>query len=170
MKRKVALLFSVISFILFVGMGWLGVKSVARRLQVSHMEARFGAADSAVRHGQMQAAGRGYKGALQAWQQVLKYGGYYPILSGEYLIAGNCFQQQRQPRAALKCYEKGLTYDPVSISLLTTLGGCAFRLGEYDKAFSALQKSRSIFPLKKNVRPFWKKLDKVNRGAERCVK
>ena len=153
-----------------MGLGWFGVNSVARRLRVAHMEAQFGAADSALRKGQMQAAGRGYSGALQVWQQALKYGGYYPVLSGEYLIAGNCFQQQRQPRAALECYEKGLTFDPVSISLLTTLGGCAFRLGEYDKAFSALQKSRSIFPLKKSVRPLWKKLKKVNRGSERCVK
>ena len=153
-----------------MGLGWFGVKSVARRLRVSHMEARFGSAETDLRHGRMQAAGRGYHGALQAWQQALKHGGYYPVLSGEYLIAGNCYQQQRQPRAALKCYEEGLTHDPESISLLTTMGGCAFRLGEYNKAFSALQKSRSIFPLPQNVRLLWKKLSEKIKGAERCVK
>lgn len=157
-----------------MGIGWFGVNSVARKLRVSHMEAQFGAAEGDLRHGRMQAAGRGYRGALQAWQQALKYGGYYPILSGEYLIAGNCYQQQRQPRTALKCYEEGLAHEPLSISLLSTLGGCAFRLGEYNKAFSALQKSRSIFPLPQNIRLLWKKLNEKNlmekTGAERCVK
>jgi len=58
----------------------------------------------------------------------------------------------------------------LSIALLTTLGGCAFRLGEHKKAFSVLQKSRTIFPLKKEVLPLWKKLDNEIRGAGRCKK
>ncbi len=167
MKGKSPLLISVFFFILFIGLSGFGLNSVGRRLKVSHMEARFGAAESALRQGQMQVAGRGYRGGLEAWHQALELGCYYPDISGEYLLAGNCYQQQRQPRAAIKCYEEGLPCDPVSISLLTTLGGCAFRLGDYEKAFAALQKSRSIYPLKKEVRPLWKKLRLETRGEKR---
>lgn len=159
MKRKSILIIAVLFFLVFLGIGWFGFNSVVLRLHVASMEAQFGAANSALSHGQRQAAVRGYRGALHAWQLGCRHYGYYPRISGAYLIAGNCFQQLHQPRAALKCYEAGLRDNPLSISILTTMGGCAFRLGEYDKAFNALQKSRSIYPLQKKFRLIWKELN-----------
>ena len=170
MKRKSVLIVAALFFLLFLGLSWFGFNNVVLRFHVAGMETQFGAANAALSHGQRQAAGRDYQGALQSWQLSRKYSGYYPRISGAYLIAGNCFQQLRQPRAALKCYEEGLLNNPVSISILTTLGGCAFRLGEYDKAFAALQKSRLVYPLKRESRLVWKKLQKKNRSNKPCVK
>jgi tetratricopeptide (TPR) repeat protein len=133
-------------------------------MQTTVMEAQFRGAERVLRQGQKQRAGLGYREVLKLWKQRCK--SYYPRISGAYLIAGNAFQQLGQPRTALRCYETGLLNEPNSIALLTTLGGCAFRLGEYEKAFAALQKSNSIYPLKRSFRPIWKKLKDKNRGDQ----
>ena len=161
MKRKLLLVIAGLFFLLFMGMARLGINSVVRRLDMMHLDSNFQAAEAALRSGQKKLASQAYRAAMAAYQRGLSRGGYYPIMSGEYLTAGNCYQQIRQPRLALQCYEEGLQSDPWSIALLTSLGGCANRLGEHQMALAALEKSQSIYPLKKKQRQLLQKLRAV---------
>jgi len=170
MKRKSVLIAAVLFFLLFLGLSWFGINTMARRMQIAHMEARFGAAEAALKQGRLQEAGRDYRGAVQAWQKGAQFKGYYPRICRAYLTAGNCYQQSGRLRAALKCYEEGLAGDPFSILFLTTMGSCAYRLGEHKKAFTALQKSSSIYPLKKSLIPIWEELKRENQRITRSVK
>lgn len=170
MKRKSLLIIASFFFSLFLILSWFGISTVAKRLQIARMEALFGAGEVALRNGRRHEAGLDYRGALQAWQKGEKYYGYYPRLYRAYLIAGNCYQQTGRLRAAMKCYEKGLSGDPFSIQFLTTLGSCAHRLGENMTAFEALKKSRSIYPLKKSLVPVWKELKRENQRVGRSEK
>ena len=164
------MIIATLFFLLFLSLSWFGISSVAKRLQVAHMEARFGAAEKALRHGRRRKAGRNYRGAVQAWQKGERYCGYYPWLYRAYLIAGNSYQQTGKLRAAMKCYEEGLSGDPFSIQFLTTLGSCAHRLGDNKKAFAVLKKSRSIYPLKKSLIPVWEELKRENQRIGRSEK
>ena len=164
MKRKILLAVSGLFFLLFLGMAWFGVNSVVRRLEMTHMESNFKAAEAALRSEEKKFAGQAYRAATLAYQRGLMRGGYYPARSGEYLTAGNCYWQLRQPRAALQCYEEGLRSEPYSIALLTSMGSCAFSLGEQPKALAALKKSRALYPLKKTMRPILRKLRAANKG------
>ena len=164
MKRKLLLAVSGLFFLLFLGMVRFGVGSVMRRLEMAHMESNFQAAEAALRSGRKKIAAQAYRVATVAYQRGLLRGGYYPVRSGEYLTAGNCYWQRRQPRAALQCYELGLRSEPWSIALLTSLGSCAFSLGEQQKALTVLEKSQALFPLKKEVRPVLRKLRAGKRG------
>ena len=152
-------------FLLFLGLARLGANSVVRRLDMMHLNSNFQAAEAALRSGQKKLAAQAYRAAMEAYQRGLLRGGYYPLRSGEYLTAGNCYQQFRQPRLALQYYEEGLHCDPWSIALLTSLGDCAYRLGESQKALAALEKSQSIYPLKKKMRPILRKLRAGKNGV-----
>lgn len=165
MKRKILLAVSGLFFLLFLGMAWFGVNSVVRRLEMTHMESNFKAAEEAVRSGRKKIAVQAYRVATAFYQSGSLRRGYYPSRSGEYLTAGNCYWQLRQPRAALQCYEEGLRSEPCSIALLTSLGSCSFSLGEQQKALSALEKSQALYPLKKKVRPVLQKLRAGKVGA-----
>lgn len=134
------------------------------------MEARFKAAEAALRQGRLLEAGYDYRRAVQAWQKGAQYSGYYPRICRAYLTAGNSYQQSGRLRAALKCYEEGLSGDPLSILFLTSIGSCAYRLGENKKAFTVLQKSRSIYPLKKSLLPVWVELERENQRVTRSAK
>ena len=124
----------------------------------------FQAAETVLHSGQNKLALQAYRAAIVAFQRGLSRGGYYPVRSDEYLIAGNCYPQIQQPRLALRCYDEGLLNDPWSITLLTSMGGCANRLGEYQVALAALEKSQSIYPLKKKLHPLLQKL-RVGKGG-----
>lgn len=153
MKRKWVLGCGAGLFLgLFLLVCWYGSTSLLRRADMLRMESRFGAAGKALQSGRKAAAGQLYRAATADYQQALSRGGYYPQMGREYLTAGNCYWQQRQLRAAMQCYELGLECDPFSIELLTSLGNCAFRLGERQTALAALEKSRQIYPLKKSAR------------------
>lgn len=167
MNRKLLVVFSTLFLLLFLGMVWWGSRSVARRLDMMRMESTFQAAEAALRSGRKKFAAQAYRAATAAYQRGLSRGGYYPYGSGEYLTAGNCYQQLRQPRLALQNYEEGLRCNPWSISLLTSLGGCAYRLGEYQTALTVLEKSQSIYPLKKQLRPLLQKLRADKRGERK---
>ena len=167
MKRKLLLVVSGLFLLLFLGMAWFGVGSVMRRLEMTRMNSNFQAAEEALRSGRKKIAARAYRKATVAYQRALLRGGYYPAISGEHLTAGNCYWQRRQPRAALQCYEQGLRSEPWSIALLTSLGNCAFRLGEQQKALAALEKSQALYPLKKEVRPLLRKLRTGRKKGEK---
>ena len=128
------------------------------------MESNFKAAEESLRSDRKKIAVQAYRMATVFYQRALSRGGYYPTRSGEYLTAGNCFWQLRQPRAALQCYEEGLLCEPYSIALLTSMGSCAFSLGEQQKALRALEKSQALYPLKKKFRPVLQKLRAEKRG------
>jgi tetratricopeptide (TPR) repeat protein len=170
MKRKSVLMAAVLFLLLFLGLSWFGINTLAKRMQIAHMEARFGAAEAALRQGRLQEAGRDYRGAVQAWQKGAQFKGYYPRIYRAYLVAGNSYQQVGRLRAALKCYEAGLAGDPFSIQFLTSIGSCAYRLGEHKKAFTSLQKSSSIYPLKKSLVSVWEELKRENQRASRSTK
>ncbi|MEA3332570.1 MAG: tetratricopeptide repeat protein [Pseudomonadota bacterium] len=167
MKRKLLVVIAGLFLLLFLGMARLGRNSVIRRLDMVSMESNFQMAETALRSGRNKLATQAYRAAIVAYQHGLSRGGYYPVTSGEYLTAGNCYQQIRQPRQALQCYEDGLLSDPWSITLLTSLGGCANRLGEHQRALAALEKSQSIYPLKNKLRPLLQKLRVEERGERK---
>ncbi len=162
MRRKGLLVISILLIVLFVFSSWFGVASVMRKLDATLMRAGFEAAEKSKHCGNWEVANRNYRGAIASWQRVLQSVGYYPDLGGEYLVAGNCLQCLLKVRSALECYEKGLLSDPNSISLLSSMGDCTYRLGEYEKAYFLLSKSRSLYPLKTDIRPLWKNLRLAN--------
>ncbi len=164
MERNLCLAFAGLFLLLFFGMAWFGVSSVARRLDMTHMESNFRAAEEARHGGRKKFAAQAYRAAVVKYRRGLSRGGYYPVKSGESLTAGNCYWQRRQPRAALQCYEEGLRCEPFSISLLSSLGSCAYHLGESEKALVALEKSSSIYPLKKEMRLLLRKLRTAKPG------
>ena len=158
MRDKILPVFSVLFAVLFVTVSWVACESVERKLDATLTRAGFDAGESARIQGEWRTATTNYKGAIKSWQRALQRVGYYPNSGDEYLVAGNCLQRIRRARAAFECYEAGLRADPNSISLLTCMGDCAYSLGEFEKAYDVLQKSRSIYPLKRDIRPLWKKL------------
>ncbi len=158
MRHKGLFLLLVIFTLLFVVLSRFAYESVARKLDVSLVRAGFEMGEHARRRGKMKIAAANYRGAIKIWEHALQRVGYYPYSGEGYLIACNCWQRLYLSKVAVECYEAGLLGDPYSITLLTGLGACAYRLGEYDKAFTALKKSRSIYPLKKEVRPLWREL------------
>ncbi len=167
MKSKLLVVVAGLFFLLFLGIAQLGANSIACRLDAMHLDSNYKAAEAALRSGQNKLARRAYQAAIVAYQRGLSRGGYYPGKSDEYLVAGNCYQQIRQPRLALQCYKEGLNWDPWSISLLTSLGDCADCLGEHQIALAALEKSQSIYPLKKSQRKILKKLKTIKKMGEK---
>ena len=165
MKLKLALGCGAGLFIgLFLLIFWYGSLSVLHRSDMLRMESKFQTADKALRSGQRVVADRFYRAATADYQRGLSKAVYYPRMGGEYLTAGNCYWQLRQLRAAIQCYELGLECDPFSITLLTSLGSCAFRLGERQIALAALEKSRQIYPLKKSARRILRQLKSGVKG------
>jgi len=157
-KRKMLLVFAGFFLLLFLAGLWLGYESTARRIEMMRMTSDFQAAEAALRSGKKKLASYRYKSALTSFQRNVNRGTYYPEKYSEYLTAGTICQKVRQPRLALQYYRSGLRCNPWSITLLTSLGGCAYRLGEYQTALVALEKSQSIYPLKKVLRPVLQKL------------
>ena len=158
MRRKISLIFAGFFLLLFLGLAWLGCNSIIRRLDMMSMKSNSQAAEAALHSGNKKFAISAFRAAMVDYRQGLTRDVYYPVISSEYLTAGNACQQIRQPRMALQCYDQGLHYNPWSISLLTSLGGCAYRLGEYRIALAVLEKSQSIYPLKKKLQPVLQKL------------
>jgi tetratricopeptide (TPR) repeat protein len=155
---------AVISFVLAGVVIWYGSMSVAKRMDMVTMRARFEAAQKAESSGRRQAAATAYQLALMEYQKGLAKPGYYLDIAGDFLTAGNCFQKLGQLRAALAAYEKGLQKDPHSISLLTSAGLCSLQLGELELAGTFLAHSRKIYPHDKRVNRALKKLKLQSPG------
>ncbi len=158
MKRKILFMVVGLCLLLFGGLLWLSYNSVMQRIDVMRMSSEFQAAEAAFKSGKNKLAGYTYRRALSAFQRSENYAAYYPAKYSEYLTVGNICQKIRQPRRALHYYKVGLHYNPWSISLLTSMGGCAYRLGEYQTALNVLEKSQSIYPLKKELHRVLQKL------------
>ena len=135
--------------LLFGGLLWFSYNSVTQRIDAMWMSSEFQAAEAAFKSGKAKLAAYTYRQALSAFQRSENYIAYYPARYSDYLTAGNICQKILQPRLALLYYKIGLKYNPWSITLLTSMGGCAYRLGENQTALIVLEKSRSIYPLKK---------------------
>jgi len=147
MKNKTVFLFlAIISFILTGVVFWYGSMSVAKRIDMVTMRARFDAAQNATSSGRRQAAAVASRLALVEYQKGSEKPGYYIDIAGDFLTAGNCLWQQGKRRAALAAYEQGLRNDPHSISLLTSAGLCSLQLGEFDLAGNYLTHSQKIYP------------------------
>ena len=165
MKRKILFPLTGLFLLLFMGLLWLSYNNIGRRIAMMNMELKFQAAKAALHSGKKKFANYSFKSAMFTFQQNEARGVYYPERSSEYFTAGNICQQIRQPRQALQHYKAGLCCNPWSITLLSNMGVCAYRLGEYPTALAALEKSQSIYPLKKKLRPILQKLSAGVKGG-----
>ncbi len=167
MKNKsIFILLAVIASVLAGVVIWYGSMSVAKRMDMVTMRARFDAGQKAKSSGRYRAAARAYQLAIMEYQKGQTKPGYYINIASDFLTAGNCFQQQGQLRAALAAYEQGLRNDPYSISLLTSAGLCSLHLGELELADTFLTQSRKIYPNAKRVNRALRKLKLQSPGKQ----
>ncbi|MCD6292192.1 MAG: hypothetical protein J7M09_01885 [Deltaproteobacteria bacterium] len=142
---------ALISLVLVGVVIWYGSMSVAKRIDMVAMRARYETGQKAKSSGRYRAAARAYQQAIVEYRGALTKPGYYLYIAGDFLIAGNCFQLQGQRRAALAAYERGLRNNPHSIGLLTSAGLCSLHLGELELASTFLTHSQKLYPYDKRV-------------------
>ena len=172
MRRKLLLVCSGALFLLFLVVSWFGWHAVNRQLLLVEMKNHYDIGQQAVRKHQNRKAMYCFGLAIQAWEQAERSPGFLPVENGGFdgfLTAGNSYRMARRLWRARQCYERGLRYDPNSITLLTALGGCAYAMGDLRAAYENLKKSNQKYPLKKRWRPILKKLENSigSRSADR---
>ncbi len=130
---------------------WYGCMSTAKLAGMTEMRARYAGGERALKDGRQKDAGAGFREAAAAFQKAYERPGYYVGLGEDLLVAGNCYWQFGRFRTALDYYRLALGYDPYNISLLTSLGNAAFRLGEYSEAAVVLERSQELYPVDSKV-------------------
>jgi len=159
--RKLLLVGAGVFFLLAGLASWYGWHSVQRQLLLFRMKNHYDIGQRELRRHHYRRAGAYFNLALKAWHEAEARPGFLPVANGGFdgfLTAGNCYLMQRQLRLARRCYEQALKHDPYSVNVLTALGNCLYRLGEYDLALRYLARSHRICPLKKELRPILEKL------------
>ena len=151
-----------------IGVAWYGSMSVGKQAAMVTMQARFKGAEKALSAGRRQEAAATYRALTVDYQKGVDKPGYYIGMGGDFLTAGNSFWQQGKFRSALGAYRRGLKHDPNSITLLTSAGFCALRLGDSGLATGFLSQSRKIYPANRKVNKALRKLK--SRGQEKDLK
>ncbi len=167
MKNKIFFLCPALFFFsLSIGVAWYGSMSVGKQAAMVTMRARFKGAEKALSAGRRQEAAAAYRVATVDYQKGIAKPGYYIGMADDFLTAGNGFWQQGQFRSALGAYRRGLKHEPYSITLLTSAGFCALRLGDAGLATDFLSQSRKIYPANPKVRKALRKLESQRRKKD----
>ncbi|MCD6533827.1 MAG: tetratricopeptide repeat protein [Deltaproteobacteria bacterium] len=157
-NKNFFLCLSLLFLFLSIGVAWYGNMSVGKQAAMITMRSRFEGAEKVLKAGRRKEAAAAYRVVSVDYKKEIVKPGYYIGLGGDFLTAGNCFWQQGQFRSALGAYRQGLKQDPNSITLLTSAGFCALRLGDTALAAGFLQQSKKFYPGNRKVNKALRKL------------
>lgn len=94
-----------------------------------------------------------YRAALKLWhkgemvfQQTNEKAGYYPSIWKGFLTAGSCLRQQGKNLAAIKIFNEGLRYHPLSPNLMMGKASAAKKSAHYEEAIQSLLWCQKLFP------------------------
>ncbi len=168
MKHRLCMIISLSCLSLFLGASWYGIGGVQRQLGLLRLRNFYDLGQEAAGKKDYRKARSCFRLAVRTWEEVAARPGFIPGTAegfDGFLPAGNSYMMIGKPFLGKGCYEWGLAFDPYSISLLTALGNCLYRLGDYEAARKILAASKRIHPLPKKSRRILRQLEKrIKKG------